>query len=277
MHNGINIDFTAAYKSCVFRLERAWLYLHLAQSMTAFEEKFNDFKTPFEEKWLTRVPAGIPITDSALQEFRNEFIKWNALEAFNYIIAALLIFIDEVYSVHEIQKNCEGKHLPITYSKQKYDDLEKLLKSINDDCRSTTRLLQKLNALSDWQVLPSYSRDPLLKLYNTRNAIEHWDGYVNSVSFKGINDIFKLDFPIYKVYVVNIETREKNELPLSGIVEPGYSVELGIEFEERTLHLGDKIEFSYNDIASLSLWASTVVTHVYEKAARQKFNKAENV
>jgi hypothetical protein len=126
----INLDFNKPLARCFYRLEQAFLRAKLLEASDVNIDKFNDSTSPFNDEILKIGLKGESFDSEKLLVLKNEFNEWSRLEIFNYIIASLIEYIDDIITVLFLHEHCIGKDFPIQFCKEQSKEYNGLIKKV---------------------------------------------------------------------------------------------------------------------------------------------------
>ncbi|MCS5712375.1 hypothetical protein [Candidatus Berkiella aquae] len=256
----IYFDIEKIVSDCIQRIDRISFF---ARYLDASKCKIDEFESDIYHESISGYPIVFTssVSESELDLIRKDLIPWSFRKCYNDIISSFVIFLDEILHMERILVVLESKFDSINKTKN-HKSIDGFIKEEFEKIRKETSLYKKLEELS--QYINQDDRVIFSKLYQTRNAIEHWDAHANPVSFKSPGDEYEISLPHFEIYIGNLSIDDWQKLEPYMKKNPSIKNKpnITVDFHKIKIKDGDKIIITKNDLMIFIQWIINVIKDI---------------
>lgn len=266
----IYFDFNNIFDNCSRRINNVAHYIRYLKCSTC--EEFDNTIVLQSKSGTIQVIVYPSLPEETIKAIESDILDWAIRQAYNDIISSFIIYIDEIIHLETVLTELKDPGFSVLNREKKYKNEEEYIKKTFNVIRSRTLLRDKLDTLFKKGYFYQEDIDNVVNLYNSRNAIEHWDSHTNPVSFRSNEEIFSVWLPTFEIVEYDYSSgKEKilnNKLDYENFNRD--EIKIVAEFYEQQLHEGDQITISYNDLMFFVQWIVHIIHEMKDNISQKR-------
>ncbi len=249
---------------CIQRIDNLSFFIRYLQNINY---TFSDFENSSVVNSINRIPLIMKfshIDEETFNQIGLDFAQWGCNQIYNEIISIFVNYMDEILHMEEFLLGLENGSSALINKDASSDEIEKVMRDAFMEKRKLTMLSNKLKHMVELKYISEEDKNTFLNLYNSRNAIEHWHGHVNPISYRNDTVEFNVLFPTFKFILLDHTLGEGSALDQNSNIETMDNKEIipVIEFYEKKLQEGEVINISFDDLFTLIQWIIKLIKNI---------------